>query len=117
MARVTEFHRQQVTSLLWDLGMSSLVSLFYCMTLIYFSYSAILYKVVLAYMGDLFLCSSFVHHLEAPILDEQGLSIYLTNDLLMSSVFVHKLEARVLHEHNPSILLYRHSRTRIRLYA
>jgi hypothetical protein len=25
---------------------------------------------VLAYMGDLFMCSSFVHHLEAPVLDE-----------------------------------------------
>jgi hypothetical protein len=85
------------------------------MTLIYFSYSAISYKVILAYMGDLFMCSSFVHHLEAPVLDEQGLSIHLTNDLLMSSVFVHKLEAHVLHEHKPLILLNRHSRTRIRL--
>jgi hypothetical protein len=77
--------------------MSSLVSLFYCMTLIYFSYSTISYKVVLAYMGDLFMCSSFIHHLEALILDEQGLLIPLTNDLLMSSVFVHKLEAHVFH--------------------
>jgi hypothetical protein len=58
-------------------------------TLIYFSYS-------------------FVHHLEGPVLDEQGLSIHLTNDLLMSSVFVHKLEACVLHEHNPLIPLNRH---------
>jgi hypothetical protein len=96
--------------------MSSLVSLFYCMTLINFSYSAISYKVVLAYMSDLFMCSSFVHHLEAPVLDEQGLSIHLMNDLLMSSLFVHKLEARVLHEHDPLILLNRHSRTQIRLY-
>jgi hypothetical protein len=88
--------------------MSSLVSLFYCMTLIYFNYSAISYKVVLAYMGDLFMCSSFVHHLEASVLDEQGLSIHLTNDLLMSSMFVHKLAARVLHEHDPLILLNRH---------
>jgi hypothetical protein len=80
--------------------MSSLVSLFYCMTLIYFSYSAVSYKVSLAYMGDLFMCSSFIHHLEASILDEQGLSIHLTNDLLMSSVFVHTLEAHVLHEHD-----------------
>jgi hypothetical protein len=55
--------------------MSSLVSLFYCMTLICFSYSAISYKVVLAYMSDLFMCSSLVHHLEAPVLDERGLSI------------------------------------------
>jgi hypothetical protein len=77
--------------------MSSLVSLFYCMTLIYFSYSTISYKVVLAYMGDLFMCSSFIHHLEALTLDEQGLLIPLTNDLLMSSVFVHKLEAHVFH--------------------
>jgi hypothetical protein len=50
--------------------MSPLVSLFYCITLIYFSYSAISYKVVLVYMGDLFTYSSLVHHLEAPILDE-----------------------------------------------
>jgi hypothetical protein len=68
-------------------------------------------------MGDLFMCSLFVHHLEAPFLDEQGLLIYLTNDLLMSSMVVHKLEAHVLHEHDPLILLNRHSRTRIRLYA
>jgi hypothetical protein len=32
-------------------------------------------------------------------------------------MFVHKLEAYVLHEHDPLILLNRHSRTRIRLYA
>ena len=69
--------------------MSSLVSLFYCMTLIYFSYSAISYKVVLVHMGD----------------------------LLMSSVFVHKLEARVLHEHDPLILLNRHRKAQIRLCA
>jgi hypothetical protein len=55
--------------------MSPLVSLFYCMTLIYFSYSAISYKVVLLHMGDLFMCYSLVHHLEAPVLDEQGVSI------------------------------------------
>jgi hypothetical protein len=55
--------------------MSPLVSLFLRTTLIYFSYSAISYKVVLACMGDLFMCSSSVHHLEAPVLDEQGLSI------------------------------------------
>jgi hypothetical protein len=97
--------------------MSYLVSLFYYMTLIYFSYLAISYKVVLAYMGDLFMCSSFVHHLKAPVLDEQGLSIHLRNDLLMSSVFVHKLEACVLHEHDTLIMLNRHSRIRIYLYA
>jgi hypothetical protein len=68
-------------------------------------------------MGDLFMCSSFVHHLEAPILDEQGLSIHLTNDSLMSSVFVQKLEAHFLHEHDPLIQLNGHSRTRILLYA
>jgi hypothetical protein len=50
--------------------MSPLVSLFYCMTLIYFSYSGISYKVVLVHMGDLFMCSSLIYHLEAPILDE-----------------------------------------------
>ena len=95
--------------------MSPLVSLFYCMTLIYFSYSAISYKVVLVYIGDLFMCSSLVHHLEAPVLDEQGLSIQLTSDLLMFSVFVHKSEARVLHEHDPLILLNRHRKAQIRL--
>jgi hypothetical protein len=96
--------------------MSSLVSLFYCMTLIYFSYSAISYKVVLAYMGDSFMCSSFVHHLEALVLDEQGLSIHLTDDLPMYSLLVHKLEVRILYAHDPLILLNRHSRTRIHLY-
>jgi hypothetical protein len=67
-------------------------------------------------MGDLFMCSSSVHNLEAPVLDEQGLSIQLTDDLLMFSLFVHKLEARVLHEHDPLILWNRRSRTRIHLY-
>jgi hypothetical protein len=96
--------------------MSSLVSLFYCMTLIYFSFSTISYKVVLAYMGDSFMCSSFVHHLEAPVLDEQGLSIHLMDDLLMSLLFVYKLYACNLHEYDPLFLLNRHSRTRIHLY-
>jgi hypothetical protein len=91
--------------------MSSLISLFHYMTLFNFSYSSISYKVVLAYMGDLFMCSSFIHHLEAPILDEQDHSIHLTNDLLMSLVFVHKLVARVFHKHDPLILLNRHSST------
>jgi hypothetical protein len=59
--------------------MSSLVSSFLCMSLIYFSYLSISYKVVLAYMGDMFLCSSLVHD----------------------------LEARILHEHNPLILCLR----------
>jgi hypothetical protein len=86
------------------------------MTLIYFGYSAISCKVVLAYMGDSFMCSSSIHHLEAPVLDEQGLSIHLSDDLLMSLLFVQKLEARVLHEHSPLNLLNRHSRTRIHLY-
>jgi hypothetical protein len=95
--------------------MSPLVSLFYCMTLIYFNYSTISYKVMLVYMGDLFMCSSLIHHLEAPILDEQGLSLQLTSDLCMFSVFVHKLEARVHHEHDPLILLNRHRKAQIRL--
>jgi hypothetical protein len=81
------------------------------MTLIYFSYSVISYKVVLEYVGDSFMCSSFVHHLEAHVLEEQGLSIHLMNDLIMSPLSVHKLEARVLHEHDPLILLNRHSGT------
>jgi hypothetical protein len=62
------------------------------MTLIYFSYSAISYKVVLACIGDLFMCSSSVHHLEGHVLDEQDLSIQLMDDLFMFSLFVHKLE-------------------------
>jgi hypothetical protein len=66
-------------------------------------------------MGDLFMYSSLVHHLEAHILDDQGLSIQLTSDLYMFSVFVHKLEARVLHEHDPMILLNTHRKARIRL--
>jgi hypothetical protein len=93
--------------------MNSLVSLYYCMTLIYFSYSAISYKVVLVYMGDLFMCSSLVHHLEAHVLDEQGLSIQLMSDLHMFSMFVHKLEARVLREHDPLILLNRQRKVEI----
>jgi hypothetical protein len=59
--------------------MSSLVSLFYCMILIYFSYSAISYKIVPVYMVDSFMCSLLVHHLEAHVLDEQGLLIQLTS--------------------------------------
>ena len=95
--------------------MSSLVYYFICMTLIYFSYSAISYKVVLVCMSDLFMCSSPVHHLEALVLDEQGLSIHLTGDIHMFLVFVHKLGARVLREHDPLIQLNRHRKTRIRL--
>jgi hypothetical protein len=90
--------------------MSPLVSLFYCMTLIYFSYSAISYKVVLVYMGDLFICSSLVHHLEALVLDKQGLSIQLMSDLYMLWVFVH-------HEHDPLIICNRHRKTQIPLCA
>jgi hypothetical protein len=93
--------------------MCYLVSLFYCMTLIYFSYSAISYKVVLVCMSDLFMCSSLIHHLEAPVLDEQGLSIQLTNDLLVFSLFVHKLEDCLLYLHDLLILFNRHSRTQI----
>jgi hypothetical protein len=95
--------------------MSLLVSLFYCMTMIYFSYSVISYKVVHVDMGDLFMYSSLIHHLEAPILDEQGLSIQLTSELYMFSVFVHKLEACVHHKHDPLILLIRHRKAQIRL--
>jgi hypothetical protein len=64
-------------------------------------------------MGDLFMCSSLVHHLEALVLDEQGLSIQLMCDLYMFSVFVHMLEARVHHEHNPLIMLNRHRKPQI----
>jgi hypothetical protein len=59
--------------------------------LCYFSYSAISYKVVLVYIGDLFMCSLLVGHLEPPVLHEQGLSIQLTSDLYMLLVFFHKL--------------------------
>jgi hypothetical protein len=85
------------------------------MTLLYFNYITISYKVVLVYMGDLFMCSSLVHHLEAHVLDERGLSIQLTSDLFMFSMFVHKLEARVLHRHNPLILLNRNRKAQIHL--
>ena len=67
----------------------SLVSLFLCMTLIYFSYSTIPYKVLGSYMNDMFMCSS-------PVLD---------------------LEAHVLDEHNPLILWYKFICSRICLYA
>jgi hypothetical protein len=87
------------------------------MTLIYFSYSAISYKVVLVCMGYFFMCSPLVNHLEAPVLDEQGLLIQLTSDLYMFSVFVHKLEARVHNEHDPLILLNRHRKAQILLCA
>jgi hypothetical protein len=66
-------------------------------------------------MGDFIMCSSLVHHLEAHVLDEQGLSIQLMSDLHMLSVFVQKLEARVLREHSPLILLNRHRKPQIRL--
>jgi hypothetical protein len=66
-------------------------------------------------MSDLFMCSLLVHHLEADVLDEQGLSILLTSDLYMFSVFVHNLEARVHHKHNPLILLNRHRKAQVRL--
>ena len=95
--------------------MSSLVSLFYCMTLIYFSYSAILYKVMVDHILDMFLSSSSVHHLEARVLREHYLLIHLKDDKLLPYVFVHKLEARVLHEHDPLILLNRHRKAQIRL--
>jgi hypothetical protein len=68
-------------------------------------------------MGDLLMCSSLVHHLEAPILDEQGLSIQLMSDWYLFSVFVHKLEACVHHEHDPLILLNIHRKAQIRLCA
>jgi hypothetical protein len=51
------------------------------MTLLYFCYITISYKLVLVYMGDLFMCSSLVHHLEADVLDEQALWIQLKVDL------------------------------------
>jgi hypothetical protein len=96
--------------------MSSLVSLFLCMTLIYFSYSAISYKVMVVHVIDMFLSSSFVYHLEARVRHEHYPSIHLKDDILIHFVFVHKLEARVLHEHNPLILLIRHKRVRTRSY-
>ena len=97
--------------------MSSLLSLFLCMTLIYFSYSAISYKVMVDHILDMFLSSSSVHHLEARVLHEHYLSIQLKNDFLIPYVFVHKLEARVLHEHDTLILLIRHKRVHICSYV
>ena len=97
--------------------MSSLLSLFLCMTLIYFSYSAISYKVMVDHILDMFLSSSSVHHLEARVLHEHYLLIHLKGDKLLPYVFVHKLEARVLHEHDPLILLIRHKRVHICLYV
>ena len=94
--------------------MSSLLSLFHCMTLIYFSYSAISYKVMVDRILDVFLSSSSVHHLEACVLREHYLSIQLKDDLLIPYVFVHKIEARVLHKHD---LLTRHKRVRIPSYV
>jgi hypothetical protein len=70
--------------------MSSFVSLFLGMTLIYFIYISISYKVVLACLSDMFMCSSFVHQLEACVLDEHNLLIQLICDLSMCSLFVHK---------------------------
>ena len=97
--------------------MSSLLSLFHCMTLIYFSYSAISYKVMVDHMLDMFLSSSLVHHLEACVLHEHYLLTHLKDDKLIPYVFVHKLEARVLHEHDPLILLIRHKRVHICSYV
>jgi hypothetical protein len=54
-----------------------LVFSFHCMTLFYFSYSAISYKEVHSCIGDMFLCYSPVHHLEARVLDEHDLLISL----------------------------------------
>jgi hypothetical protein len=64
-------------------------------------------------MGDLVMCSSLVHHLEAHALDDKGLSIQLMSDLYMFSVFFHKLEARVHHKHDPLILLNRRRKAQI----
>jgi hypothetical protein len=63
------------------------------MTLIYFSYSAISYKVVLACISYIFMCCSPALELEACVLDECDLSIQLIGGLNMSSMFVHQLEA------------------------
>jgi hypothetical protein len=83
----------------------------------YFSYLAISCKVVLVHIDDLFICSSLVHHIDALVLDDQGLSIQLASDLYMFSVVVHNLESRVRHKHDPLILLNRHRKAQIRLCA
>ena len=85
------------------------------MTLIYFSYSAISYKVMVDHMFDMLLSSSSVHHLEACVLHEHYLLIHLKGDKLLPYVFVHKLEACVHHEHDPLILLNRHRKAQIHL--
>ena len=87
------------------------------MTLIYFSYLAISYKVMVDHILDIFLTSSSVHHLEARVLRKHYLLIHLKGDKLLPYVFVHKLEARVLHEHDPLILLLRHKRVHICSYV
>jgi hypothetical protein len=97
--------------------MNALVSLFLCITLIYFNYSAISYKVVLACISDMFLCSSSVLYLEARVLDEHDPSIQLIGDLIIFSVFIHSLEASVLREYDPLILCYKRRKPRICLYA
>ena len=86
------------------------------MTLLYFSYSAISYKVMVDHILDMFLSSFSVHYLEARVLREHYLLIHLKDDKLIPYVFVHKLEARVLHKHDPLILLTRHKRVHIRSY-
>jgi hypothetical protein len=106
----------QVSSLLWDLGMSSIVPLFLCMTLIYFTYLSISYKVVLACLNDMFMCSSSVHHVFR-VLDEYNLLTHLIGHLSTCSVFVYNLEAHVLYEHVPLILWYKRWKSRIRLCA
>ena len=97
--------------------MSVLIFIFLCMTLIYFSYSAISYNVVLACISDMFLSSSSVHHLEAHVHHEHDHLIQLTDDFLMHLAFVHKLEAHVLREHDPLILWYRRRSFHIHLHV
>jgi hypothetical protein len=60
---------------------------------------------VLAYLSDMFMYSSFVHHLEACVLNEHNLLIQLIDNLSMCFVFVHKLEAHVLREHDLDLMV------------
>jgi hypothetical protein len=94
-----------------------LVLLFYCMTLLYFSYSTISYKVVFACIGDMFLSLSSIHHLEARVHREHDPLIQLIDDHTMCSSFVHKLEAHILRVHDPSIVWYGNRKFHICLYA
>jgi hypothetical protein len=69
-----------------------IVLLFHYMTLLYFNYLAISYKVVLVCVGDMLLSSSSVRHLEARVRHEHNPLIHLIDHYTMCSLFVHKVK-------------------------